>query len=120
MNLIIPIFIVLLLAFGGIFLGLRAYKEDRSLTLSSNEVSPPKIIRIAAFYGASTCLIFFGIIMTGGILDANSTWSIKGALGAVLVSIVLGVIVAIGSAYQIYMSSRYKDALRTYLKKKNK
>ena len=81
-----------------IFLGLKAYKEDRNLNLSSEEVSIQKIVRIAAFYGASTCLLFIAMIMTGGVLEGNFVWSIEGISGTVLVSIVLGIVVTIGSA----------------------
>ncbi|HJR78514.1 MAG TPA: hypothetical protein VJ821_00490 [Anaerolineales bacterium] len=119
MSFIIPIIIVFLLCLGGIYLGGVAYREYRHITISNDTVSMKKLIGISALFGVSSTLLFLGIILMMGVVDENYIWSIQKFLGAILVSIIPGAVVTLGSMYQIYSTIKYRDTLMSSLRKRN-
>jgi hypothetical protein len=102
----------------GLYLGLRAYKNFVSMT--RGETLPGGTIKNSIVAGGCGFLIFFTIIMAMGILDETYVWTIGKFYGAIIFSLIPGVIISIGSFIQSLMITGYKDILQDYLRQKNK
>lgn len=114
------IIVVLILCLGGLYIGAKAFKAYRYITVSNEAVSLKELMKISAFGGASSTLLFLGIVVVMGIIDKNYIWSIQKVLGAIVVSLIPGVITTLGSMYQLYSTIKYRDALMDSFKKESK
>jgi len=114
---LISLAIALLAGFSGLYLGVRAYKYFGYMT----RVEPPlrSLIMNSIIAGSAGFLIFFGIIMVMGFLDETYTWTTNKLLGSILISLVPGIIITIGSFVQSIMIVGYRRVLHDILRKKD-
>jgi ABC-type Fe3+ transport system permease subunit len=108
-------FLLIITFFLGIYLGIRAFKH---VNFTSNEVSFGQIIVNSIMAGVSGTLLFFFLIGVMGYLDKTYTWSIYKAFGSIIISLIPGGIITIGSFIQNLITVRYKESLLDYLRKK--
>ena len=112
--------IMFLAGISGLYLGVVGFREYTNITRTTEKISALQIIKIAARLGVSSSLVFFSIVTIGGVLDEEYIWSLQKFGGAIFVSSILGVIVTLGGAYQIYTTVVFKDMLiRKYKEKDN-
>jgi hypothetical protein len=105
------IFIFLL----GAYLGVIAYRQHDDILYSSTPVTIGHILKIAAFYGVSAGLFFTLIVLLLGIAtEPEYNWTVNGIMWLFVISIMLVIIVFIGSIYQISISVKFKG---TFIKK---
>lgn len=115
------LFVLILAAitgFSGLHLGLRAYMNFVRMTRS--EIPPGGLIKNSIVAGGCGVLIFFTIIMAMGFLDETYVWTTSKFYGAILFSLIPGVIITIGSFIQSLMITGSKDILQDYLGNKDK
>jgi hypothetical protein len=103
-----------------IYLGFVAYKDYRKIIISNQVVGFAQIMKISTLFVVAATLLFFGIIITSSITDENYSWSVVKVLEAVIVSIIPGAVTMLGSIYQIFSTTKYRDILIKYLKNRNK
>lgn len=105
---------------GGLYLGMLGFREYRSITRTADKVSVLQIIKIAAVFGLSTSLVFFALMILGGVMGKEYMWSLPKLSGSIVVSLILGVIVTLGGTYQIYTTVIFRDLLIKKYKTKEK
>ena len=105
---------------GGLYLGMLGFRQYRNITRTADKVSILQIIKIAAVLGLSSSLVFFAIMIFGGVIDKEYMWSLAKLGGSILVSLILGVIVTLGGMYQIYTTVILRDMLIRRYKAKDK
>jgi hypothetical protein len=104
---------------GGLYLAMFGLGGYRTITQSANKVSVRQIISIAAYLGGSSSLIFFAIMIFGGVLDKEYMWSFQRLGGSIVISLIVGVIIMLGGAYQIYTTVVFRDLLIRKYKARN-
>jgi len=109
------IVITLLTGFVGVFLGFRAFKNFTYIT--KEEVKLRFLIMTSIIAGASGFLAFFSIIMIMGILDSSYIWSTNKFLGAIFISLIIGVIITLGSFVQGVLITGFRKKLLNVLKR---
>jgi Na+/melibiose symporter-like transporter len=112
--------IIFLAGISGLCLGVVGFRQYTNITRTDEKVSALQIIKIAARLGASSSLVFFAIMIFGGVLDEDYVWSLQKFGGAAVVSSILGVIVTLGGMYQIYTTVVFRDMLIKKYKKNDK
>src|SRR5215213_2236567 len=116
-------FSLLIIALSGIsgpYLGMLGFREYRSISRTANKVSALQVIKIATILGISSSLVFFAIMIFGGLIGEEYIWSLQKLSGSILVSLIPGVIVTVGAAYQIYTTVIFRDMLIRKYKAKDK
>ena len=104
----------------GLYLGTLGFRKYRSITRTAEKVSVLQILMIAAFLGISSSLVFFAIMILGGLVGKEYMWNLQKLGGSILVSLILGIIVTLGAAYQIYTTVIFRDMLIRKYKAKDK
>ena len=112
--------IIFLAGISGLYLGVVGFREYTNITRTAEKVSALQIIRIAIRSGASGSLIFFAIIIFAGVLDKEYIWSLQKFMGAILVSLIPGIIIILGGVYQIHTTVVFRDMLIRKHKEKDK
>jgi hypothetical protein len=120
MSFAVAIIAVLIIGLGGLYVGVVAYKAYSYITVSNDAISLKELVKISAFAGVSSTLLFLGIILVMGIIDGNYVWSIQKVFGAIVVSLIPGVITTLGSIYKVYSTIKYRDMLMNFLTKRSK
>jgi hypothetical protein len=110
--------IILLTGFAGIYLGFRAIKNYGYIT--KGEISFRYLVLSSVTAGGAGILIFFSIILVMSLLDVTYVWTIDKLLGAIVVPLILGVVITIGSFVQAIMITRYRRMLLDVLKGNDK
>lgn len=104
----------------GLYIGMLGFSEYRSITRTANKVSALQVIKIAAILGMASSLVFFAIMIFGGLIGDEYIWSLQKVGGSILVSLIPGIIVTLGAAYQIYTTVIFRDMLIRKYKAKDK
>ena len=112
--------ITLLAGISGLYLGVVAFREYTNITRTAEKVSVLQIIKIAARFGAAGSLIFFATIISASVLDEKYIWSLQKIGGAILVSLIPGIVIILGGAYQIYTTVVFRDLLIRKYKEEDK
>ena len=107
----LSLLVICLLGIGGLYLGVYGFNQYRSITRTVDKVSVLQVIKIAGMLGMSSSLVFFTIMIFGGVIGKEYVWSLPKLGGSILVSLILGIIVTIGGAYQIYTTVVFRDIL---------
>ena len=102
----------------GFYLGHRAFKNFGYLSV--NEFSFSYMVLTSILAGGAGTFMFFSIIMVMGFLDATYVWTVEKFLGAIVVSLILGGVIAIGSLGQAVWTSGYRKILLGAFKRKGK
>src|SRR5690349_149712 len=106
------VFLLMLLAGStGLYLGMLGFREYKSITRTAAQVSGLQIVKMAAAIGISSSLIFFAIIAVGSLINNEYVWSLPKLGSSILVALLPGVVVTLGSAYQIYTTVIFRDML---------
>ena len=105
------ILVISLLGISGLYLGTLGFKQYRSITRTADKVSALQVIKIAVILGMASSLVFFAIMIFGGLIDDEYIWSLQKVGGSILVSLIPGVIITLGAAYQIYTTLIFRDML---------
>ncbi len=114
-------FLVIFLAgISGLYLGVVGFKEYTNITRTAEKLSVLQIIKIAVHFGISGSLILFTIIIFAGVLDETYIWSLQKIGGAILVSLIPGIIITLGATYQIYTTVIFRDMLIRKYREKDK
>lgn len=114
-------FLILFLAgISGLYLGVVGFREYTNITRTAEKISTLQVIKIATRLGMSSSLVFFAIMIFGGVLNEEYIWNLQKLGGSILVSLLLGVIVILGGAYQIYTTVVFRDILIKKYKEKDK
>jgi len=108
----------LFIGFLGIYLGLRTFKNFRYIT--KEKVKLRFLVMNSIVAGTSGFLIFLSIILIMGFLDESYVWNTNKFLGAILISLIPGAIITIGSFIQAFMITGFKKALFDALKRKGR
>jgi hypothetical protein len=109
---------VLFTGFLGIYLGFGAFKYFRNIT--KEDVKPSFLIINSIVAGVSGFLIFVNIVLIMGFLDENYIWNTPKFLGAMFISLILGIIITVGSFIQGLMVTGFRKVLFDGLKQKGK
>ncbi len=117
MNIFLLVFI-LLTGCAGMYLGFRAVKNFRYMTLA--ESSLLKQISNSIMAGGAGALIFFTIIMVVGLFDENYNWTMRNFLGAIFISLIPSGMIIVGSLIQSIMITGYKRILFKELQRKDR
>ena len=110
--------ITLLTGFAGIYLGFRALKNYKYIT--EGELPFRYLVLNSVTAGGAGALIFFTIILAMSFLDIRYVWTIGKLLGAIVIPLILGGVITIGSFVQAIMISRYRRILLDVLKRKGR
>jgi hypothetical protein len=103
-------FLVIILAgISGLYLGIFSFGEYTNITRTADKVSISQIIKMAARFGVSSSLVFFAIMLFGGVLEKDYIWNFQNIAGTLFISSILGVVVIIGATYQIYTTALFRD-----------
>jgi len=111
--------LVSLSVLGAVYSGYLGFKSYRKITVTSENVTFPKILRVSIQYGLASTLIFFAFVMTAGIFDPDYQWSSRSFASSLIVSMIAGVITVLGSLYQVYTTIKYRGLISRILKKKD-
>jgi hypothetical protein len=114
----LALFIAFLTGFLGIYLGFHAFKNFSQIT--RGEASLRQVIMNSIIAGSGGVLIFFTIIVIMGFLDKTYIWTIDRFYGAIVLSLIPGGLITIGSFIQSLTIIGYKGILFESLRKKNK
>ena len=114
------LFITCLAGIGGLSLGVIGFKNYRNITITSEKVSVIQIIKIASFFGVASTLVFFAVILSISVFDEKYVWSLQRFGGAILVSLIPGLLTTLGGIYQVYTTVRFRDLLIKKYEEKNK
>ena len=113
--------IILLAGMGGLYFGTVGFTDYRNITIGANKVTYRRILKISAYLGIASTLLFFAIITSMSILDQKYVWDIPKIVVAIFVSSIPGLIVTIGALYQVYTTVKFRDLLiKKYKEKANK
>jgi hypothetical protein len=112
--------ITLLAGMGGLYFGAVGLRDYSRITISANSVSLRQIIKISAYLGIASTLIFFVIITSMSIFDEKYVWSLQKFGGAVLIALIPGFVVTLGGLYQVYTTVKFRDLLIKKQKEKAK
>jgi cytochrome b subunit of formate dehydrogenase len=112
--------IIFLTGISGLYLGIVEFREYTNITRTAEKVSTLQIIKMAARSGLSSSLMFFAFMLFAGVLEREYVWSLQKVGGAVLVSSLLGVVVTLGGAYQIYTTVIFRGMLIRKYQEKDK
>ena len=110
--------ITLLTGFAGIYLGFRAFKNYKYIT--EGELPFRYLVLSSVTAGGAGALIFFTIILAMSFLDVTYVWTIGKLLGAIVIPLILGGVITIGSFVQAIMITRYRRILLDVLRRKGK
>lgn len=113
---------ILLMVFGGalgLYIGIAGYREYVHITRTAERVSVLQIIRVAVRFGIAGGLIF---LTTTSFVSARSpeyVWSLQSLARAIFVSFIPGIIITLGTAYQVYTTVIFRDMLLRKYKKRD-
>ena len=110
--------IILFAGISGLYLGIVGFREYTNITRTAEKVSALQVIKIAARLGAASSLVFFAIMILGGVFNEEYIWSLLKLCSSILVSLLLGITVTLGGAYQIYTTAVFRDILIRKYKKR--
>lgn len=110
--------ITFLIGFAGIYLGFRAFKNYKYII--EGELSFRYLVLSSITAGGAGALIFFSIILVMSLLDVTYVWTISKLLGAIVIPLILGGVITIGSFVQAIMITRYRRILLDILRRKGK
>ena len=114
------LFIAFLAGIGGLYLGAIGYKNYKNITITAEEVSVMQIIKIASSFGGASTLVFLALIISMSVFDEKYIWSLQRFGGAILVSLIPGLLTTLGGIYQVYTTVIFRDLLIKKYKEKNK
>jgi ABC-type Fe3+ transport system permease subunit len=115
---IISLIFLIVCGFAGLYLLFHFLREFNNLTMK--EVAFGRLLKNSIFGGIAGSLLFFCVIMIVGFLDKNYIWSFNKYLGALLISLIPGVIIFIGSLIQTGLVIQFRKVLVNFLKNKSK
>jgi hypothetical protein len=110
--------IALLTGLAGIYLGFRVFKNFGNMT--KGEATFRYLLLSSVLAGGAGILIFFSLIVMMSFLDETYVWTVDRFLGAIIVPIILGGVITIGSFIQAMMITRYRSILLNILRQKGK
>jgi|GEM_PF-6430252 len=108
---LIPIILFIIIAAVSIISTIYAFAESKIIFYGQN-TSLSKKIKNSILNGFSIAGISFSIILLLGIVDQNYIWSIQIILSALLISLLLGVFVTIGSFIQFSIARKYRNIIK--------
>jgi len=117
MNLLI-ITLISLSGLSAIYSGYLGFKNYGKITITNEKVSFARILKISTQYGLAGALLIFAVAMIIGIFDVSYQWSAKSFGSSFVISIGGGIIIFLGSLYQVYTTIKYRDLLIGSLRKK--
>lgn len=106
--------IVLSVIFGliGFYLGYSSYRQHGDITKTAERVPISQVLKIALISGIASGLVFFALVAILGTIAKNKTdWTFQEFLSLGVVSAAIGVVVFLGSTYQIRWTVKYRDYL---------
>ena len=112
--------LIVLVGIPGLYIGVIGFREYTNITRTAEKISVLQIIKIAVQFGIAGSLIFFATISSASLFDSDDLWSLQNLGGAIFVALILGVIVTIGGAYQIYTTVIFRDMLIRKYREKDK
>ena len=115
---IFPLVFAFIAGGSGLYLGLRVIKKFQSMTLVKTPLL--ELILNSIMAGGAGSLIFFTITIIMGLLDKTYVWNMEKILGAILISLVPGGIIVIGSFIQAIGIIGYRRILFEDLKRKDR
>jgi hypothetical protein len=112
--------LIFLTGITGLYIGIIGFREYTNITRTAEKVSVLQIIKNAAQIGIAGSLVFFATLSSASVFDPEYVWSLQKLWGAIFVSLILGVIVILGGAYQIYTTVIFRDILIRKYREKDK
>ena len=107
----INLLITLLAGIVGFYFGMVGLRDYRNITTNAEGVNLRHIMKISTYLGISSTLLFFAMIAFMSILDLNYVWNLQRFIGALLISSGAGLVVTLGSLYQVYTTVKFRDLL---------
>ena len=114
------LFIIILAGISGLYLGIVGFRQYTNITRTAEKVTTLQVIKIAARLSLASSLVFFATLNFGGVLDEDHIWSFYQLGGSALGSLIFGLLVSLGVAYQIYTTVVFRDMLIRKYKEKDK
>lgn len=114
------LFIIFLAGIGGLYLGVIGFRNYKNITMTAEKVSVMQIIKIASSFGVASTLVFFAVILSISVFDEKYIWNLQRFGGAILVSLIPGLLTTLGGIYQVYSTVIFRDLLIKKYEEKNK
>jgi hypothetical protein len=106
------IFISLIIGILTIYLGVSSYRQYSEITHTTDPVSLGQVILLSVKFGVAFWLFTFLLFLILGIFSEDKTrWSFAEMIGVLGLSSIVGLIVTLGSFYQIITTIKYRDHL---------
>jgi hypothetical protein len=115
LNWVFPI----LMLVSGVFLMLWTSRFNRNI-LNGQETSLGKYLIGSIFYGLWVFLISVGGILAAGLVYEGYEWTTDEKIGIVLLGVVGGVVAVIGSLWQAFIVTKFREKLYRSLSQKKK
>lgn len=116
MNLLVVIILILL------GLGISHMIYTRRIGLRDFIEEPQSLLGVffrgSLIPGAIAGMIFLGILIVVGFLDRGYTWTLQGILGMIIIALVAGLLVMLGSLWQLFIVGKYRGFLFSRLKRR--
>jgi hypothetical protein len=100
----------------GVFLGFSAFKKFGIMT--KGEATFRYLALSSVLAGGAGILIFFSLIVMMSLFDETYVWTVDRILRAIIVPLILGGVITIGSFIQAMMMTRYRNILLKILRRK--
>jgi hypothetical protein len=114
-NAVFPV----LMLISGIFLMLWTTRFNRNI-LNGQETSLRKYFVRSALYGLWVFLISVGGILAAGSVYEGYNWTTRETIGIALLGVIGGILAMIGSLWQFFIVTKFRDSLYQRLSRKNK
>jgi hypothetical protein len=112
------VFPVLMLV-SGLFLMLGTTRYNRNI-LNGQETSLRKYLIGSTLYGLWVFLISVGGILAVGSIYGSDGWTARETIQIVILGVIGGILAIVGSLWQIFIVSNFRDSLYKSLSRKNK
>jgi hypothetical protein len=113
-----PLFVVF--AMIGLGSGWISFRKYSNIINSVHPIPIVSVVKLSALMAVAACFVFTALITIGGSLAENKQeWNIQELFGVLAISFFVGLVVFLGSMYQIYTTIKYRDLLikRNIIKK---
>jgi hypothetical protein len=94
-----------------------SFRSSRRLFFGQ-EVTLAKYLVGAGLSGVSVCLVLLGIILVIGALDPEYEWTATRLIGVTALSLIAGLVAAVGSLWSYYAAGKFREALLRWLQKR--
>lgn len=105
---------ILLMVLGGalgFYIGIAGYRKYIHITRTAERVAILQILGVAVRFGIAGSLIFFTTISFVSARSPEYIWSFQSLVRAFLVSFIPGIIITLGTVYQVYTTVIFRDML---------